>query len=64
MPPRGPLAHLARWRQRGKDNIYNPMVWTGRRRVTSTAITRRYHLSGRPCPQDGIINPAASLEKK
>ena len=30
----------------------------------STAITRRYHLTGRPCPQDGIIKPTASLEKK
>ena len=31
---------------------------------SSTAITRRYYLSGRPCPQDGIIKPTASLEKK
>ena len=30
----------------------------------STAITRRYYPLGRPCPNDGIIKPAASLEKK
>ena len=26
--------------------------------------SRRYYLSGRPCPNDGIIKPTASLEKK
>ena len=31
MPPRGPLAHLARWRQRGKDNIKpDGMDWSAK----------------------------------
>ena len=65
MPPREERwQHIKRLAAERGDNNINPMVWTGRRRVPSTAITRRYHLSRRPCPQDGITNPTASLEKK
>ncbi len=61
---RGPLAHLARWRHEGQ-RLYKPR-WYGLGGEESPAppSSRRYHLSMRQCPQDGIIKPTASLEKK
>ena len=49
---------------RGKDYIKpDGMDWAAKSRPAPPS-SRRYHLTGRPCPQDGIINPTASLEKK
>jgi len=49
---------------RGKDNIYHDgMDWAAKSRPAPPS-SRRYHLLGRPYPQDGIIKPTESLEKK
>lgn len=49
---------------RGKDNIYHDgMDWAAKSRPAPPS-SRRYHRTGRPCPQDGIIKPTESLEKK
>ena len=49
---------------RGKDNIYHDgMDWSAKS-CPAPPSSRRYYLTGRPCPQDGIIKPTASLEKK
>ena len=39
------------------------MDWAAKSRPAPPS-SRRYYLSRRPCPQDGIIKPTASLEKK
>ena len=46
------------------DNNINRWYGPGGEESPSTAITRRYYPPGRPCPNDGIIKPAASLGKK
>ena len=64
MPPRGPLAHLARWRHEGQRQYITRWYGLGGEESPAPPSSRRYYLSWRQCPQDGIIKPTASLEKK
>lgn len=63
MPSRGPLAPMSTAAE-GQRQYKTRWYGLGGEESSSTAITRRYHLTGRPCPQDGIIKPTASLERK
>jgi len=65
MPPERTAGNTSiAWRHEGQRQYKTRWYGLGGEESSSTAITRRYHLSRRPCPQDGIINPTTSLEMK
>lgn len=64
MPPRGPQATMSTLAAEGQRQYITRWYGLDGEESSSTTITRRYYLTGRPCPHDGIIKPAASLEEK
>ena len=63
MPPRGPLATMSTAAE-GQRQYKTRWYGLGGEESPAPPSPRRYHLTGRPCPHDGIIKPTASLEKK